>query len=544
MFINSFNVQCNLLTRKDWCKPIKNKLKWGYSMGNKKANFEKIAVDLRPTLKRTIYSPKKIIKTVPNPEIIHNWEVKELEDANDLKEKSFDKGDSFTVDFKEHLVGYLSMKIKPLDSPPDAPLHLKLTFGEMPVEVSKSLSEYNGWISSSWLQEEIIHIDVLPNSITIPRRYSFRYLKIEILDTSKKYRVSFEELYCDAVTSGDVNNVTPLDNKDKNLQEIDKISIKTLQDCMQEVFEDGPKRDRRLWLGDLRLQALANYETIKNNDLVKRCLYLFAAVPNEKGMVPATLFVEPTLTPDDTYLLDYSLFFTTSLYDYYTVTNDKNTLFDLWPTALRQIELAIERLSTSNILIDDDTWWSFIDWNDNLNKQASTQAILIYALKKAKSLAEEVKSESLKFIENNIEKITQATIKYLWDDKIKFFVSGQHRQISWSSQIWMTIAGVFDKKSSQELMIRLFKEKPVIELNTPYMYHHLVEALLLVGAKEKAITILKQYWGGMVLEGANTFWELYNPKDNTFSPYGDYLINSYCHAWSCTPTYLIRKYNL
>jgi hypothetical protein len=27
---------------------------------------------------------------------------------------------------------------------------------------------------------------------------------------------------------------------------------------MQEVFEDGPKRDRRLWLGDLRLQALVN----------------------------------------------------------------------------------------------------------------------------------------------------------------------------------------------------------------------------------------------------------------------------------------------
>lgn len=29
-------------------------------------------------------------------------------------------------------------------------------------------------------------------------------------------------------------------------------------DCMQSVFEDGPKRDRRLWLGDLRLQALAS----------------------------------------------------------------------------------------------------------------------------------------------------------------------------------------------------------------------------------------------------------------------------------------------
>ena len=45
---------------------------------------------------------------------------------------------------------------------------------------------------------------------------------------------------------------------------------------MQTVFEDEPKRDRRLWLGDLRLEALANYETYRNFDIVKRSLYLLA----------------------------------------------------------------------------------------------------------------------------------------------------------------------------------------------------------------------------------------------------------------------------
>ncbi|MEI2404538.1 hypothetical protein V8V80_16720 [Niallia taxi] len=39
-------------------------------------------------------------------------------------------------------------------------------------------------------------------------------------------------------------------------------------------------------------------------------------------------------------------------------------------------------------------------------------------------------------------------------------------------------------------------------------------------------------------------WELYDPNDKNFSPYGSHLINSYCHTWSCTPTYLIRKYDL
>ncbi|WP_390580761.1 hypothetical protein [Paenibacillus illinoisensis] len=41
---------------------------------------------------------------------------------------------------------------------------------------------------------------------------------------------------------------------------IDRVAVQT-RDCMQSVFEDCPKRDRRLWIGDLRLQALVNYET-------------------------------------------------------------------------------------------------------------------------------------------------------------------------------------------------------------------------------------------------------------------------------------------
>ncbi len=66
------------------------------------------------------------------------------------------------------------------------------------------------------------------------------------------------------------------------LAKMDQIACRTLHNCMQQVFEDGPKRDRRLWMGDLRIQALTNYETYNNNDMVKACLYLFAALPMEK----------------------------------------------------------------------------------------------------------------------------------------------------------------------------------------------------------------------------------------------------------------------
>lgn len=252
----------------------------------------------------------------------------------------------------------------------------------MPVEMAEPFAEYEGWISSSWLQEETLFVDVLPRRIELPRRYSFRYLKIEVLATSAKYRVAFEDIICTTVTSADASAVQPLGHSDETLKEIDRVSIRTLEDCMQDVFEDGPKRDRRLWLGDLRLEALANYETFRNMELVKRCLYLFAGVPDEQGRVSANLFIEPAIIADDTYLFDYSLFFTTTLFDYYMASGDEDTLKELWPTARKQVELALEQLDDQGLVQDQETWWSFIDWHPQLNKQASSHAILIYTLKK------------------------------------------------------------------------------------------------------------------------------------------------------------------
>jgi hypothetical protein len=58
----------------------------------------------------------------------------------------------------------------------------------------------------------------------------------------------------------------------------------------------------------------------------------------------------------------------------------------------------------------------------------------------------------------------------------------------------------------------------------------------------KARSLLTSYWGGMIEKGADTFWEVYDPTNDFLSPYNSAIINSYCHAWSCTPVYFLRKY--
>lgn len=502
------------------------------------------AQNLTPQLLETRVYPRELIEVYSDETAFQGWEKKTLDSYERVVNQSFDKGESFILDFGDHQVGYVTLKIKATGSPQDAPLRLKLIFGEMPCEVAENFDDYNGWISRSWLQDEIINIDVLPCELKLPRRYAFRYLKVMVQATSQKYKAAFEEIYCTSVSSADPKSVSPLpENLPADLIAMDRIGIRTLQNCMQTVFEDGPKRDRRLWIGDLRLQALANYESFHNYELVKRCLYLFAGMTLEKGEVGACLFESPEPHVDDTLLFDYSLFFVATLHDYYLASGDKDLLHELWPVAVKQLDLAWKKVGEDSLVVDDPSWWCFVDWHPDLNKQASAQAIFIYCLKRALVLAEELDSkDDADLVTARIKQLSDAALAKLFDQDEGFFISGKDRQISWASQIWMVLAEVLTPRDSLALMNRLFEQSPVIAPNTPYMYHHLIEALLTAGDKDRALEQMRSYWGEMVKDGADTFWEIYNPNEKRLSPYGSNLINSYCHAWSCTPTYLIRKY--
>ena len=442
------------------------------------------------------------------------------------------KGDTILFDFGEHLAGYITLSFGTRGSHPDAPAWIRIKAAEMPRELEENVEDYHGWVSASWVQQEQIHIDCFPCEISMPRRYAFRYLQIEVLAISEKYELVVEDASCRAVSSADDENLLPYEGNDSELKEIYRISCRTLHDCMQDVFEDGPKRDRRLWMGDLRLQALANYRTYRNYDLVKRCLYLFAGCTLPGGRVGASMFIEPEVEADDIYMFDYSLLFIPTLLEYYEATGDKETLTELMPTAIRQAELSRDHFDENDLIRDSDQiGWCFLDWNLGLNKQAGAQGVYLYCIKSLIRLAEILgDAETAKKASAEYEKKKRSALSYLFDSSEGLFVSGKDRQISWVSQIIMVLAGV----SGREVLDRVEKVSEAVGIVTPYMYHFYIQALMDTDQKEKAIEVIRSYWGGMVREGADTFWELYNPDNPMESPYGGTIVNSYCHAWSCT----------
>ena len=290
-----------------------------------------IAESLKPKLLETRIPVSKVIVVERDESAILGWSKKRAP-VDRLEELPLlSSGDQCILDVGEHVTGYLEFGLAGLPheiEPADAPARIKLTFGEVLNDVAESFEPYkydvpsfrtgigastdtfvahSGFLSKSWLPEETVVLQkphYKPQKMRIANRYAFRYIKIEVVATSIRFGLRFSDMIATAVSSVGHANPCPLtfespaldltDEQKHKLRQIDDAAMVTLRDCMQTVYEDGPRRDQRLWIGDLRLQALASYATYKDRDLVKRCLYLFAAMPfDAEGKLCACAYEEP-----------------------------------------------------------------------------------------------------------------------------------------------------------------------------------------------------------------------------------------------------------
>lgn len=448
------------------------------------------------------------------------------------------QGEECVFDFGSHYVGYLKVDFDFDDAYPDSPVLVKLFFAEHKRELEEKTEEYCGWISKAWIQEEIIRVDEFPNHISFPRRYAFRYVRITILAAPANGKTVITNLMLDAVTSAP--EAIALCGDTEAEKRIDEISLKTLSECMQEVFEDGVKRDRRLWLGDLRLQALANYQTFRHNDLVKRCLYLFAGTCSEDGRLCQSVYSGKSICGDGQTNFDYPLLFVSALKEYWKATNDNETAADLLPIAERQVCLS-RNFFENDLIIDRPIGWCFLDWSFTLNRQAGAQAVYLCAERDLIFLLKKMNRQSEDY-EKDYRRKCMSARNFFYDEKSGHVLSGAEKQISYASAIWFTLAGILTKEEGQRALLSLPSAKSAVKPVTPYLMHYYVQALIDCGCMDEARKVLNHYWGGMVDRGADTFWELFNPENPDESPYGGTAVLSYCHAWSCTPCYFYRKY--
>jgi hypothetical protein len=85
--------------------------------------------------------------------------------------------------------------------------------------------------------------------------------------------------------------------------------------------------------------------------------------------------------------------------------------------------------------------------------------------------------------------------------------------------------------------------KPQDKAVTPYYGYYVLEAMAKLGHRERALAWMREYWGGMLAEGATSFWEAYDPRwpKEDFHAHlqadgktGYYV--SLAHGWASGPT--------
>ena len=107
--------------------------------------------------------------------------------------------------------------------------------------------------------------------------------------------------------------------------------------------------------------------------------------------------------------------------------------------------------------------------------------------------------------------------------------------------------GYLDSAKATAVKNNVLMNKNVQKITTPYMQFYELAALAEIGQRDYVTREIKAYWGGMLREGATTFWEQYYPGEKgaaRYAMYGRPYGRSLCHAWGASPLYLLGKYYL
>ncbi len=320
-----------------------------------------------------------------------------------------------------------------------------------------------------------------------------------------------------------------------------KIAIHTFGLNTREFFVDGIKRDRWVWSGDATQSYLMNKYSFFDLATERRTIVALAGKGEMKRHINT--------------IVDYTLYWLISFYDYYAYTKDK-AFITLWEKRFGEIlEFCLSRVDESGFMRSDPLEWTFIDWNDALTKDSQYYSFIQILLYKALCSAERIyavlnqteKSAHYKAQANALLKRIQETF---YDKEKGAFthslVEGKSDgRIFRQSNIMAVLYGVADEKQRASILQNVLLNDAIPATTTSYMLFYEYSALCELGAVDVVLPLMKKYYGGMIELGATSFWEYYDPKQSGaehYAMYGRKYGKSLCHAWGATAIWIIGKY--
>ncbi len=443
-------------------------------------------------------------------------------------------GDGKLYDFGRETFGYLVLEGVEGDG------EVAVYYGESPEEAQdKAFCE-----TLDRIRFEAMTITDLATGKTTER--TARY----VFDNSKALRYVYVE--CEGATPAGVSleyEYAPVTyrgsfkSNDEELNRIWEIGAYTMHLTTREFFIDGIKRDRWVWSGDAVQSYLMNYYLFFDSECVKRTTWLL------RGKDPVTAHTNT--------IMDYTFYWFIGIYDYYMYTGDRAFVKQIYPRMQTMMEYVLGRTNSRGMVEGMTGDWVFVDWADGyLDKKGELAVEQVLLCKSLETMAlcaalAEVE-EDIPTYEKLAAELRAKLLPTFWNEAKQAMVHNcvegeQSEAVTRYANMFATFFGYLSEEQQQQIKHSVLLNDEILKITTPYMRFYELEALCVLGEQEAVMGEMKDYWGGMLREGATSFWEKYNPTESGtqhLAMYGRPYGKSLCHAWGASPIYLLGRYYL
>ena len=412
------------------------------------------------------------------------------------------------------------------------------TFGYLKVKGLKgTVRIYYGESEEEALdQEHCETLDVLHEGESLGSK-AFRYVYIE-----KEKGSSYDEVLMDyEYAPHDLQHSGSFRCSDEELNRIWEVAAYTMDLTTREFFMDGIKRDRWTWSGDAIQSYLMNYYLRFDLECVKR------TIRQLRGKDPVTAHVNT--------IMDYTFYWFKSIMDYYEYSGDEAFVREMYPRMKTLMDYCLGRTNADGMAEGQPDDWIFVDWVDfPMHKRGvlAFEQILFYKALETMARCAEICKDQAQHYREQADTLREKVKTLFWDQRRSAFLHAvedgkMNPQVTKFPNMFAILYDFVTEEEKKQIMQSVMLNKEIPTITTPYMRFYELAALCEMGLQKEVLPEIKAYWGGMLREGATSFWEKYNPEETGtqhLAMYGRPYGKSLCHAWGASPVYLMGKFYL
>ncbi|HEX2926256.1 MAG TPA: alpha-L-rhamnosidase C-terminal domain-containing protein [Ruminiclostridium sp.] len=386
------------------------------------------------------------------------------------------------------------------------------------------------------------------------KRMSGRYIQLHISGIKKEITIYY---------AGIRPVQYPLSKKgvftcnDRLLDKIYEVSVRTLELCMHEHYEDTPWREQGMYAMDSRNQALCGYYCFGEYDFAGSSFSLFKESLKEDGMLEICTPSEFRIT-----IPSFSLAWIMAVADFVLYSGRVDTAEKLFPSVKFILDSFLKNMKDGLLRAPSgDRYWNFYDWAEGLDDScmcepdfkrealkrfdAPLNLFLCLALEAAVKISKWIKNdETEKYYVDSLARLRDEFHRAFWDDEKKAYKTylGENYTDHYAelTQALALCSGTVPEKYRGLLREKLSdNSNSLVKTSISYSIFK-YEALLQDAEKYGSFVFneIAEDWGYMLYNKATSFWETIKGADD-FDKAG-----SLCHGWSAVPVYFLSAYIL